>query len=108
MALLAWGEQAGPVVVLLVVAVVAFAYYTRRADFTIRVREGRVEFRGRFPLALQRDATEFFLRDLAVTHPVRVLGDWPKGRGGRLGLRFRGRLSDGQKQRVRNFLNSRA
>jgi hypothetical protein len=109
MVLFAWSEEAGRTAFLLFAVAVAYQIFVaRRADFVIRVRDGRVSFRGKFPAALQGAASEFLLTDLGVTDRVRILGNWPAGRGGRLVLWFRGRLSDGQKQRVRNFLNSQA
>ncbi len=73
-----------------------------RADFTIRLRRGRVEFRGAFPLA-QRAALTELLHDLGLEGPAKIMG---VRRGARLRVWFGGALTDGQKQRIRNFLLS--
>jgi hypothetical protein len=88
------------VVALLAAAVV---WYLLRSDFVIRVRQGRVECRGRIPAARQPELTEFLLRDLNLDGPVRIAGRW---QAGRLVLSCRG-LDKGQQQRVRNFLLTR-
>ena len=84
-----------------VVALVAL-YLTQRKDFVFRARPGRFECWGRVPLAKQEAVARFLLEDLAVREPVKVMGRWGTGR--RLRLWFRGPLTPGQQQRIRNFL----
>jgi hypothetical protein len=79
----------------------ALAYVWRRKDFVIRVRDGRCDCTGRIPMALHGRIAEFLLNDLAVRGPVTIGGAC---RGGRLRLSFRGDLTPGERQRVRNFL----
>jgi hypothetical protein len=76
----------------------------RRYDFMVRVRDRHIEFKGRFPRALQQALTEFLLRDLSVHKSLAIMG---AHHGKRLVLWFRGRLSEGVRQRIRNFLVSR-
>jgi hypothetical protein len=83
-----------------VVGLVAL-YLWARPDFVIRVRDGRCTFRGRLALALQPVVAEFLLQDLKIDRPLRIFG---RRIGGRLRLWFLGRLTPGQKQRIRNFL----
>jgi hypothetical protein len=87
-------------VVLLAAAVI---WYWQRSDFVIRVRQGRVECRGKIPAVRQPELTEFLLCDLNLSNSVRIAGRW---QGGRLALSCRG-LDKGQQQRVRNFLLTR-
>jgi hypothetical protein len=47
--------------------------------------------------------TPFLLHDLGITDSVRILGTV---RGRQMRVWFRGRISAGQQQRIRNFLNS--
>jgi hypothetical protein len=72
----------------------------RRADFTVRVRAGAIDFRGKFPLAWQA-ALAGLLREMNVEGSATILGRW---QGQRLRVWFRGALTEGQKQRIRNFL----
>jgi hypothetical protein len=84
--------------------VLALVALQTRADFTIRVRKGNVECRGRVPLAQVRGLSEFLLDDLAVRDAVTICGRW---QGGQLRVWFHGNLTKGQQQRVRNFLLTR-
>ncbi len=76
----------------------------RRYDFAIRVRNGQVEYEGRFPRAQHQALAEFLLNDLSVPDSLAIMGAY---HGKRLVLWFRGRLSPGQRQRIRNFLVNR-
>jgi hypothetical protein len=90
------------VVLVLSVALVAAAI-ALRPDFVIRHRPGKeVRVRGRVPLGKSGAIKSFFARDLGADGPVMVFGNFGPRRT--LRLRFWGRLSPGQKQRVRNFL----
>jgi hypothetical protein len=92
------------VLVALLVVLLAALYQWSRADFVIRVRDGRCECRGRLPQALHGEVADFLLRDLKVKGPIKVLGKRVRGR---LKLWYRGALTPGQQQRVRNFLLTR-
>jgi hypothetical protein len=83
-------------------AIIYLAYLLllgRRADFEIRVRDGRVEYKGK--VAQQGRLSDFLLNDLALKNSIRIMG---ARNGRRLHLWFRGKLSAGEKQRIRNFL----
>ena len=75
----------------------------RRYDFAIRVRNRRIAYEGHFPRAQQQALAEFLLHDLSLDS-LAIMG---AHNGKRLVLWFRGRLSEGQRQRIRNFLMSR-
>jgi hypothetical protein len=93
--------------ILIAGAVIWFVYrfiLTRRADFTIRVRDGRVEYLGKVPFNAQASLTSFLTRDLELTGNVRIMGNRLRDR---LELWFDGPLTAGQKQRIRNFLLTR-
>src|SRR5690348_14814244 len=79
-------------------------FLQRRYDFAVRVRNRRIEYRGRFPRAQQQALAEFLLKDLSVHDSLAIMG---AHQGKRLVLWFRGSLSEGEKQRIRNFLVSR-
>jgi uncharacterized protein DUF3634 len=97
-------EAARLAVAAAVLAVVLAAFLWRRRDFVIRVRGGRVECWGKVPKVLKPDLDEFLLRDLHLEGTVKIMGRRHKGR---LRVWFRGRLSPGQQQRLRNFLLAR-
>jgi hypothetical protein len=89
---------------LVALAAVYFLFFCRRCDFRIRVRGRQVECTGKFPRVQQQALSEFLLQDLSVRAPLTICG---AHQGKRLVLWFRGRLNNGQKQRIRNFLISR-
>jgi hypothetical protein len=84
-----------------VILLIYFALFGRRADFVIDVKRGQVRCRGKVPLAVQQRLTHFLVDDLGIRDSVRILG---ASRGKRLQIWFRGRLSPGEQQRIRNFL----
>jgi hypothetical protein len=86
------------------VAILVLVYcvlFGRRADFVIHVRRGQVRCKGKVSLALQQRLAHFLLEDLGIRDSVRILG---AHRGKRLQVWFRGRISPGEQQRIRNFL----
>jgi hypothetical protein len=87
-----------------VVAVAVRLFFWRRSDFCIVVKQGAVTYRGRIPLALRPACSEFLLNDLALQGPARVYAIKQKS-GWRIW--FRGRIGDGEKQRIRNFIVTR-
>jgi hypothetical protein len=95
-----WDELPNYVLALLAVGVVIALLIFRRADFVINVRGRRVYCKGKCPVS-EAALAEFFGNDLALTGPVTVRG---VRRNGRLQLSFRGRLTNGDKQRIRNYL----
>jgi hypothetical protein len=84
-----------------VVVLVYYALFGRRAEFVIDVKRGQVRCKGKVPLAVQQRLTHFLLDDLGIRDSVRILG---ANRGKRLKVWFRGRISPGEQQRIRNFL----
>ena len=88
---------AGAAVVVLVYCVL----FGRRADFVIDVRRGQVRCKGKLPLLVQNRLTQFLLYDLGIRDSLRISG---AHRGRRLQVWFRGRISPGEQQRIRNFL----
>lgn len=72
-----------------------------RSDFIIRFRHGRARFRGRFPLAHQRDVEQFLREAFGPARRVTITGCV---REGRMTFQFNGTLNPSEKQRIRNFL----
>jgi hypothetical protein len=99
-----WGYMIRWALAILAVAVVVRVLFWRRSDFCIATKGGRVSYRGRIPLAFRAECDEFLLRDLAIRDPIRVYGCRMKT-GWRVW--FRGRIGEGEKQRMRNFIVTR-
>lgn len=99
---LGWFLRAG--VGLLAVYLVYQLVAGKPADFVIRLRKGSVQYRGQIPLAHQAAVTQFLLQDLALDESITILGSWNRGN---VRLWFRGKLSDPDKQRIRNFFTAR-
>jgi hypothetical protein len=80
------------------------AFFKRRVDFSIVVKSGKVVCEGKLPLALRPGLQTLLLEDLAPLDSVRIMGTRSKD-----GLRlwFCGNVTNGQQQRIRNFLLSR-
>ena len=74
------------------------------AEFVIRWSHGRARFRGRIPAARRTEIEEFLLREFPNAGTITISG--LKDRGGRPRLTVRGPLSDGDRQRIRNFLQT--
>ena len=81
---------------------IGYAAWHDKNDFRITVRRGRVGFHGRFPLGRRADTTGFLLNDVAPGGTIRVIGNWSAGRV--LRITVRGNISEGECQRIRNFL----
>src|SRR5438876_390285 len=87
--------------VIIAAAFVVYALLRRRFDFVIRVCADRVEFKGKFPIGQRPAVIHFLTSDAAVRGPCKIYGAWIKGRPA---IWFSGHVSDGEKQRIRNFL----
>ena len=83
-----------------VFAVIAAVLLWPRSDFVIRVRDGQVTCTGKLPVAQHAAVARFILQDLKPQGPLTIRGTWE---GRRLRLRFRGPISEGDRQCVRNF-----
>jgi hypothetical protein len=86
------------------IAVVVRVFFWRKSDFCIEVKRGKVTYRGSIPFSIQPECSDFLLHDLAIQGPARVYAIRMKS-----GWRtwFRGRIGDGEKQRIRNFIITR-
>jgi hypothetical protein len=73
----------------------------RKCDFVIRVHGDRIEIKGKFPQGQQAAVIHFLTHEATATGPCKIYGTWKKQRPT---VWFRGRLTDPQKQRIRNFL----
>jgi hypothetical protein len=83
-----------------VIGIILAVLFLRRSDFVIRVQDGRVACKGKLPLS-QIALEELLVKDLAIAGPAKIAGC---RRGGRLHLWFRGDLTKGEQQRIRNYL----
>ena len=74
--------------------------FQSHADFTIQVRKGQVLCKGKIARAQQQSVAAFLLDEMRLQGPINILG---RRNRGRISLTFRGRLSAGEQQRIRNF-----
>jgi hypothetical protein len=88
---------------LAVLVVLAVALFWQPSDFSIRVHGGRVSCKGQLPRVLHQALADFILQEFPGRRTFLIKGS---RHSGRLRLWFRGRLSPGEKQRLRNFLTS--
>ncbi len=80
--------------------IIVAVLFLRRSDFVIRLRQGRIACKGKLPLS-QIALEELLIKDLGLHDAVTISG---ARRGGRLQLWFRGDLTKGEQQRIRNYL----
>jgi len=74
-----------------------------RAQFVIRLSRGTVQFKGSFPLARRPEVEDFLKREFAE-HKISISAVKVSKRG----LRFvvRGNITEGDRQRIRNFFQT--
>lgn len=93
------------VILLAVAGVIVLVFYfngRRRYDFVLKVRHGTVTAAGRAPPALRAAAADLFANDFPPTVRMTIFGRVRRDRS--VILEFRGHLSAGDRQRIRNFL----
>lgn len=91
-------------VVLGVVVVIAVLLWRGQsgAEFVITARPGAVRCKGKMAGTARIEIEQFFRNDLQPSSTWKVFGD--RAANGILHLRFRGRMTDADRQRIRNFL----
>ncbi|MBI3865877.1 MAG: hypothetical protein HY290_28720 [Planctomycetia bacterium] len=92
------------VILIVVFGGVVWSMLAGTAEYVIRSSRGAVRFRGKFPVGRQAEVIEFFRREFADQGRITVSAVRLPQRG----LRFvvRGRISEGDRQRIRNFLRT--
>jgi hypothetical protein len=71
------------------------------AEFSIHYSRGAVQFKGKFPRSRYPEVEEFFKREFAGHRRITVLAI--KARQGGLRIVVRGTVTEGDRQRIRNF-----
>lgn len=84
-----------------ILAAIAWIVLQPACDFRIDVRPSRVRIRGRFPANMHGEVTRLLRDEMGLTRAT-ICGQWAPGRV--LHLRFRGRLTEFERQRLRNYL----
>jgi hypothetical protein len=74
-----------------------------KSDFTFRVYRRKARSFGKLPAPLRQVLEEFLALEMEGTRTFKVHGTWQKKR---LHLRFRGDLTRGEQQRIRNLMNT--
>lgn len=75
-----------------------------RPEFVIVFRNGRIEFRGRFPEALRLQTIQFLQHDVLMRGLVKISGR--RRRDGSLHVDFSGPVFAEDRQRIRNYLTT--
>jgi hypothetical protein len=95
-------EAAAAVVVIAVFGAICWSLIRPRAAFVIRLSRGAVQFQGAFPRSRHSEVEEFLRREFADQSPITISGIQTPERG--LRIIVRGAVNEGDRQRVRNFL----
>jgi hypothetical protein len=88
---------------MLVIGLVVFYFLWPKPDFTFRVNHGKAQSTGKLPVNLRQVLEEFLTQELDDNRTFKVHGTWRKKR---LQLDFRGDLTKGERQRIRNLLTN--
>ncbi|MFI5379091.1 MAG: hypothetical protein ACHRHE_07340 [Tepidisphaerales bacterium] len=88
-------------VVFALLGMVAILWLRGLYDFRIVVTARGIDFVGRFPARHRADVADFLEQNITA-RPVLILGRWQAGRI--LRISFRGSVTPGVQQRIRNFL----
>jgi hypothetical protein len=86
---------------LLVICLVFLYFVWPRADFTFTVCHGKSSCFGKLPVHLRQILEDFLTKEMEGDRSFKVQGSWHKKR---LRLSFRGDLTVGERQRIRNLL----
>jgi len=92
------------IIVLIVMGWICWSLLVGPAEYVIRYSRGSVRFKGRFAAARRAEVEEFFEREFPGCGPIVVSAVRTPQRV----LRFviRGKIADGDRQRIRNFLRT--
>lgn len=85
----------------IVIGLVVWGVLNPASDFRIVVNRKGVHFRGKLPPGFRPDVTQLLRDEMQIEKAV-IWGNWSDKRI--LRLKFRGRLDQGQQQRIRNYL----
>jgi hypothetical protein len=72
--------------------------------YVIRLSHGTVRFSGKFPRSRRAEVAEFLKREFAEPGRITILA--LKTPSNRARIVVRGRISDGERQRIRNFFQT--
>jgi len=96
-----------PIAAIIVVAVfgwICWSFLRAPAEFVVRLARGGVAFQGKFPLSRRSEVAEFLRRELDHCGRVTISGCRSANR--RLRIVVRGRVSEGDRQKIRNFFQT--
>jgi hypothetical protein len=89
--------------IVMAVGVLIWRLIVRRADCVVRVRNGRVQVRGRLSAGRRQRIEQFLLSEVSAAKRLRIEIEYARA-SAPLRIRVRGRLSPGDRQMIRNFL----
>lgn len=92
------------IVLLVVMGGICWSLVVAPAEFVICYSRGRVRCKGKFPASKRAEVEEFFKREFPESGTIKVSAVKVPPRA----LRFviRGKIAEGDRQRIRNFLRT--
>src|SRR5579872_6877560 len=92
------------IILLGVMGGICWSLLVPKAQYVIRYSRGAVRFDGKFPGSRRAEVAEFFKREFAEHARIKVSAIKMQ----KTGLRFviRGKMTDGDRQQIRNFLRT--
>ena len=92
------------IILLVVMGGICWSLFVQPAEFVICYARDRVRFKGRFPASRRAEVEEFFKREFSECGTIKVSAVRVPPRA----LRFviRGKIAEGDRQRIRNFLRT--
>ncbi|MGE5195057.1 MAG: hypothetical protein ACM3U2_21395 [Deltaproteobacteria bacterium] len=83
---------------------ICWSLWRGSVQFVIRLARGAVRFSGKFPRSRQSDVAEFLKREFADRGRITISA--LKAPSNRVRLVIRGRITDGERQRIRNYFQT--
>jgi hypothetical protein len=83
---------------------ICWSLWRGSVQYVIRLSRGVVRISGKFPLSRQSEVAEFLKREFADRGRITILA--LKAPSNRVRIVVRGRVTDGDRQRIRNFFQT--
>jgi hypothetical protein len=83
---------------------ICWSLWRGSVQYVIRMSHGTVRFSGKFPLSRQSEVAEFLKREFANRGRITILA--LKAPSNRVRIVARGRITDGERQLIRNFFQT--
>jgi hypothetical protein len=91
-------------ILLTVMGGICWSLLVPKAEYVIRSSRGVVRFEGKFPASRRAEVAEFLKREFAEHDRIKISAVRTPQRVLRFGIR--GKMTDGDRQQIRNFLRT--